>query len=76
MVKRMVKLEDIKAVEEFNHICSKFTCDMDLASGKYYVNAKSVMGIFSLDLDRPLELMAGTDDEAAVDEAFKKFICG
>ena len=61
MVKRKVKLVNISDVEKFNAICSKFDCDMDLSSGKYYVNAKSIMGIFSLDLDFPLELMADTE---------------
>lgn len=41
MVKRKVKLVNISDVESFNAICSKFDCDMDLSSGKYYVNAKS-----------------------------------
>ena len=36
---------------------------MDLQSGKYYVDAKSIMGIFSLDLSKPLILNAGTEDE-------------
>ena len=75
MVKRKVKLVNISDVESFNAIYSKFDCDMDLSSGKYYVNAKSIMGIFSLDLDLPLELMADTEDEAAVEEAFREFIC-
>ncbi len=75
MIKKKISLKNIKEVEDFNHICSKFDCDMDLSSGKYYVNAKSIMGIFSLDLEMPLELMADTEDEAAVNEAFKEFLC-
>ncbi len=47
---------------------------MDLSSGKYYVNAKSIMGIFCLDLSHSLKLLADTNDADAVDEAFKKFI--
>ena len=39
---------------------------MDLQSGKYYVDAKSIMGIFSLDLSKPLVLNAGTDDEQKI----------
>jgi phosphotransferase system HPr-like phosphotransfer protein len=64
----------MKDIDAFNKLCSKFDCDMDLVSGKYYVNAKSIMGIFSLDLDLPLELIAGTDDDDAIDEAFKEYI--
>lgn len=47
---------------------------MDLQSGKYYVDAKSIMGIFSLDLSRPLILNADTEDEQLVKERFADFI--
>lgn len=63
MVRRKVKLEEISEIQEFNRICFQFDCDMDLVGGKYYVDAKSIMGIFSLNLDLPLELIADTDDE-------------
>ena len=74
MVKRKVKLVNISDVESFNAICSKFDCDMDLARGKYYVDAKSIMGIFSLNLNEPLELIADTDDEQRVEKMFADFI--
>ena len=63
MVKRKVKLVNISDVESFNAICSKFDCDMDLSSGKYYVNAKSIMGIFSLDLSKPIDLNIHADGD-------------
>lgn len=74
MLRRKIKIETMKEIDTFNKICSKFDCDMDLVSGKYYVNAKSIMGIFSLNLDLPLELVAETDDETAVDEALHDYI--
>lgn len=74
MTRRKIKISNMKDIDAFNKLCSKFDCDMDLVSGKYYVNAKSIMGIFSLDLDLPLELIAVTDDAAAIDEAFKEYI--
>ncbi len=74
MVRRKVKLEEINEIQEFNRICFQFDCDMDLVGGKYYVDAKSIMGIFSLNLDLPLELIADTDDEKLVDEKFAKYI--
>lgn len=74
MTKRNVKLKTISDIEIFNKLCSTFECEMDLSSGKYYVNAKSIMGIFSLNLDLPLVLFAGTDDTVSVDEVFKDFI--
>ena len=74
MTERIVRINSMKEADEFNKICSKFACDMDLASGKYYVDAKSIMGIFSLDLSGSLKLLADTEDPAAIDEAFQKFI--
>ena len=74
MVKRKVRIKNMKDVDTFNKLCSKFDCDMDLISGKYYVNAKSIMGIFSLDLEMPLELVADMDDEKIVDNVFKEFL--
>lgn len=47
---------------------------MDPQSGKYYVDAKSIMGIFSLDLSKPLILNAGTEDEQKIKETFADFI--
>lgn len=74
MVKRKVRIENMKDVDTFNKLCSKFDCDMDLISGKYYVNAKSIQGIFSLDLEMPLELVADMEDEKIVDNVFKEFL--
>lgn len=74
MVKRKVRIKNMKDVDTFNRLCSKFDCDMDLISGKYYVNAKSIMGIFSLDLEMPLELAADMEDEKIVDNVFKEFL--
>ena len=56
MVKLTVKIVSMQDADKFNKLCSKFDCDMDLQSGKYYVDAKSIMGIFSLDLSKPINL--------------------
>ncbi len=74
MVKLTVKIVSMQDADKFNKICSKFDCDMDLQSGKYYVDAKSIMGIFSLDLSKPLVLNADTEDEQLVRECFADFI--
>ena len=74
MVKLTVKIVSMQDADKFNKICSKFNCDMDLQSGKYYVDAKSIMGIFSLDLSQPLILNADTDDAQKVKEAFAEFV--
>lgn len=74
MVKLTVNIVFMQDADKFNKLCSKFDCDMDLQSGKYYVDAKSIMGIFSLDLSKPLVLNAGTDDEQKIKETFADFI--
>lgn len=74
MVKLTVNIVSMQDADKFNKLCSKFDCDMDLQSGKYYVDAKSIMGIFSFDLSKPLVLNAGTDDEQKIKETFADFI--
>ena len=56
MDKVMVYLNSIDKVKSFVNTVSGFTCDFDLISGRYVIDAKSIMGIFSLDLAKPIEL--------------------
>ena len=74
MVKLTVKIVSMQDADKFNKLCSKYDCDMDLQSGKYYVDATSIMGIFSLDLSKPLILNADTNDEHLIKETFEDFI--
>ena len=74
MVKLNVKIVSMQDADKFNKICTKYDCDMDLQNDKYYVNAKSIMGIFSLDLSKVLILNADTDDEEKVKKDFAEFI--
>ena len=63
MVKLTVEIVSMQDADKFNKICSKFDCDMDLQSGKYYVDAKSIMGVFSLDLTRSLTVRYPLKDD-------------
>lgn len=58
-----IMLATINDVKEFVNIVSQYDFDIDLSSGKYVVNAKSIMGIFSLDLTKKIKLKAHTDNE-------------
>ena len=69
-----VYLNSIQKVNSFSHELEQFDNDFDLVSGRYIVDAKSVMGIFSLDLSKPLILNADTDDEELIKETFADFI--
>lgn len=74
MTKATVSLQAINDVKEFVNIVMRFDFDIDLVSGRYAVDAKSIMGIFSLDLSKPIELSAHTDDADDFFKAIDKFI--
>ena len=57
-----IMLKSINDVKDFVNIVSKYDFDVDLSSGRYVVDAKSIMGIFSLDLSKPITVEAHTDD--------------
>lgn len=57
-----ISLQAINDVKEFVNTVMSFDFDIDLVSGRYAVDAKSIMGIFSLDLSKPLELRVHSDD--------------
>lgn len=64
-----VCLDSINKVKGFVNDISRFNTDFDLISGRYVIDAKSIMGIFSLDLSKPIELTIHESDE--MDEILK-----
>lgn len=56
-------LNSIEKVKSFVNDITKFDVDFDLVSGRYVIDAKSIMGIFSLDLSKPIDLSIHADDE-------------
>ena len=61
-----ISLNSIDKVKAFVNDISKYDFDFDLVSGRYVIDAKSIMGIFSLDLSKPIEL--NIHSESNVDE--------
>ena len=57
-------LSSINDVKDFVNTVSRFDFDVDLVSGRYVVDAKSIMGIFSLDLSKPIKVEGHSDDAA------------
>ncbi len=51
-----IQLNSIDKVKSFVNDISRFDTDFDLISGRYIIDAKSIMGIFSLDLSKPIDL--------------------
>ncbi len=55
-------LKSINDVKDFVNIVNRYDFDVDLTSGRYVVDAKSIMGIFSLDLGKPIKVDVHSDD--------------
>jgi phosphocarrier protein HPr len=69
-----IKLSSIEDVRNFVDIVSKYELDVDLSSGRYIVDAKSIMGIFSLDLLKPIKLTAHGDNTDELFEEIKPYM--
>ncbi len=76
MIECKCKLNSIADVKEFNALALAASFDVDLISGRYAVDAKSIMGIFSLDLTKTLTLALHGQDKECKDfiEEAEKFI--
>lgn len=57
-----ISLEMAQKVKEFVSITQNNACEILLKSGKYVVDAKSILGIFSLDLSKPVTVEIYSDD--------------
>ena len=69
MKKMSIMLSSIEDVKEFVALTNSSSLECDLVSGRYAVDAKSIMGIFSLDLSKPIEF-------ARMEEIFRKMLIG
>ena len=65
----VIKLNAISDVKTFVNLVATYDFDIDLVSGRYSIDAKSIMGIFSLDLTKPVTLNAHSD---AADDLINK----
>ena len=77
MISFNISLPTIDAVRRFVGITGKYRVDVDLMSGRYIVDGKSIMGIFSLKLDQPVNVLihedAHPDEAQALAEELKVF---
>ena len=69
-----IMLDSINSVKSFVNIVSKYDFDIDLTSGRYVVDAKSIMGIFRLDLSKAIKVEAHTDSADAFMAEMDRFI--
>lgn len=79
MITRKVKVDTIEKVKDFTNEIGKFEASADLGSidRRYTVDAKSILGVFSLDLSRPMRLVIYDDEEniGEYEELLKKYEC-
>lgn len=62
MVAVKISLNSIDKVKSFVNDISGFNAEFDLVSGRYVIDAKSIMGIFSLDISKPIDLNIHTEE--------------
>ena len=70
-----ISLNSIDKVKSFVNDITKFDYDFDLVSGRYVIDAKSIMGIFSLDVSNPIDVSIHAEDNLdAVLEILKPYM--
>ena len=70
----IISLTQVNQVQKFVNVVSKVPYDVDMVSGRYTINAKSLLGIYSLDLNRPLQVVMYSDDCEALKKELEEFM--
>lgn len=74
MQETKIILRDIQSVREFVQQVILLDYEVDLVQGRYIVDAKSIMGIFALDILSPITVKAHTSDASAFFERIKGYV--
>lgn len=75
MKETQIKLTNIQDIREFVNQVILLEYEVDLIQGRYVIDAKSIMGIFSLDLLSPIKVVAHCDGACDFFEKISRFIC-
>lgn len=70
-------INTIDKAKDFSNMADKYTGSLDILSGRYTIDAKSILGIFSIDITKPVELRINGDDEKEITnflESIDKYI--
>ena len=68
-----ILIDNVTKIKEFNKLTLEFPCDIDVISGRYIIDAKSLMGLFSVDLSKPIEIKLDNKYEDLARLYFSKF---
>lgn len=63
-----VQFRGLESVKNFVNILTHFNNEFDIVDQRYVIDAKSIMGLFSLDLTRPLDLKIYSEDEDEINQ--------
>ena len=74
MTTTKIRLNTVGDIKDFVNIVTKYEFEVDLTSDRYVVDAKSIMGLYSLDLSKPVEVKIYSDDCQTFLDEIKNFI--
>lgn len=61
-----LKLNDFEKAKQFTTVANKFNSDIDILRGRYVIDAKSTLGIYTIDLSKPVTIRIISDDSAEI----------
>ena len=67
----LVLLNEVDKIKKFTDTVSRFPEDIDIIHGRYVIDAKSIMGIFTLDTSKPVIVRVHSDNDEVVDNIIK-----
>ena len=74
----LLNLNTIERVKRFSEIVLKYECDIDVIRGRYVIDAKSIIGLFTLDISKPVEIHIHSTDKEVLEQFNKdmeEFLC-
>lgn len=74
MTKVNILLQSINDTKDFVNLVNRYPYNIDLCSGRYIIDAKSIMGIFSLDISNPVEMIIYDENPAELLQELERFI--
>lgn len=73
MKKITVKINNIEDIKKFQDEITKFETDIDITRGRYIIDAKSMLGILTIDLAKPIDVVLHSDNETEINK-FKEIM--
>lgn len=70
-----IKLNSIEDAQRFVNLMAKFDCDITVESNEFIADAKSILGVLSLDLTKPIILKCSKNHESEIKRSVDEFLC-